>query len=89
MSKQYCSFCGRNKKEIKVLIAGIDGHICNECISQANEIIKEEEDFKSSEDFSINLIAPKEIKAQLDQYVIGQEEAKKKLSVAVITIIND
>lgn len=79
-----CSFCGREKKEVSLLIAGIDGHICDRCIEQAYAIVEEE--FKSEDDFDlsgIQLLKPKEIKEFLDQYVIGQDQAKKILSVAV------
>lgn len=79
-----CSFCGRSKKEANLLIAGLEGHICDSCIEQAHGIVIEELGTKS--DFkieSINLLKPKEIKSFLDQYVIGQDEAKKYLSVAV------
>ena len=80
-----CSFCGRNKKDTNLLIAGISGHICDECVEQAYDIIKEEGK-KKPDDFSISnikLLKPIEIKKFLDQYIIGQEEAKKYLSVAV------
>ena len=85
-----CSFCGRDKSEAMILIAGIEGHICERCVEQASEIIEEElyaggkakdpvkSDFLPPED-----IKPTEIKAHLDKYVIGQDEAKKYLSVAV------
>ncbi|MDF1551024.1 MAG: ATP-dependent Clp protease ATP-binding subunit ClpX [Bacteroidales bacterium] len=79
-----CSFCGRSKKDVNILIAGVSGHICDSCIDQAHQIILEE--FKQKESFDINsikLLKPKEINAFLDQYVIGQDEAKKVLSVAV------
>ncbi|MCK4699609.1 MAG: ATP-dependent Clp protease ATP-binding subunit ClpX [Bacteroidales bacterium] len=79
-----CSFCGRDKKDTNLLIAGISGHICDHCIEQAYNIIQEETKGKSSFDVSqIQLLKPREIKKFLDQYVIGQEEAKKYLSVAV------
>jgi ATP-dependent Clp protease ATP-binding subunit ClpX len=84
-----CSFCGRDKSEALILIAGIEGHICEVCVEQAGEIIEEElyggrrEPEKSKDFFMPDRITPKEIKAHLDQYVIGQEEAKKYLSVAV------
>ncbi len=79
-----CSFCGRDKKDTNLLIAGISGHICDHCIEQAYNIIQEETKGKSSFDISqIQLLKPREIKKFLDQYVIGQEEAKKYLSVAV------
>lgn len=79
-----CSFCGRTKKDVNILIAGVSGHICDSCIEQAHQIILEE--FKQKDSFDINsikLLKPVEIKAFLDQYVIGQDEAKKVLSVAV------
>jgi len=79
-----CSFCGRDKRETNLLIAGISGHICDMCVEQAYEIVQEEG--KKSHPFdmnSIKLIKPKEIKKFLDLYVIGQEEAKKIISVAV------
>ncbi len=85
-----CSFCGRDKSEALILIAGIEGHICEVCVDQAVEIIEEElyggrrgaETTKSDYLLPDN-ITPKEIKAFLDQYVIGQESAKRVLSVAV------
>jgi ATP-dependent Clp protease ATP-binding subunit ClpX len=79
-----CSFCGREKKDTNLLIAGISGHICDRCIEQAYSIVQEE--VKKKSDFDINdvqLLKPAEIKDFLDQYVIGQDEAKKYLSVAV------
>ncbi len=79
-----CSFCGRDKKDTNLLIAGISGHICDSCIDQAHEIIKEES--KVNSDLNLNelqLLKPTEIKTFLDQYVIGQDAAKKYLSVAV------
>src|SRR3972149_5548070 len=79
-----CSFCGRDKKEVELLIAGGSGHICNSCIDQAYEIVQEEARAKNNFDVDqIKLIKPNEIKVFLDQYVIGQEDAKKILSVAV------
>jgi ATP-dependent Clp protease ATP-binding subunit ClpX len=79
-----CSFCGREKRDVNLLIAGISGHICDSCIEQAYQIIEEEN--RGDGDFdmdSIKLLKPIEIKNFLDQYVIGQEAAKKYLSVAV------
>jgi ATP-dependent Clp protease ATP-binding subunit ClpX len=80
-----CSFCGRDKKDTNVLIAGINGHICDHCIRQAHGIVVEEMDMKERKELSksLRLVKPKEIKEFLDQYVIGQEDAKKILSVAV------
>jgi ATP-dependent Clp protease ATP-binding subunit ClpX len=79
-----CSFCGRTKKEANMLIAGLEGHICDHCIEQAYSIMNEELGIKKTSSFdSINLLKPSEIKNFLDQYVIGQEMAKKVISVAV------
>lgn len=82
-----CSFCGKDKRDSLMLIAGIDGHICESCVEQAFEIISEELKVKSSaktSDFNIHSgITPADIKTFLDQYIIGQNEAKKYLSVAV------
>jgi ATP-dependent Clp protease ATP-binding subunit ClpX len=79
-----CSFCGRDKKEVSILIAGINGHICNFCIEQAHGIVAEEGKEKIAKDpKKLNLLKPAEIKAHLDEHVIGQDMAKKILSVAV------
>lgn len=79
-----CSFCGRSKKEVNILIAGLEGHICDHCIEQAYSIMNEElGPAKSTKFDTINLLKPVEIKNFLDQYVIGQDMAKKILSVAV------
>jgi ATP-dependent Clp protease ATP-binding subunit ClpX len=80
-----CSFCGRDKQDTAVLIAGINGHICDKCISQAYQIVNEE--FASKQDKTINqslsVLKPIEIKTFLNDYVIGQDQAKKVLAVAV------
>ncbi len=79
-----CSFCGREKKEVNLLIAGIDGHICDRCADQAYSIIQEE--VKQESKFNLDgvqLLKPRQIKEFVDQYVIGQDEAKKIISVAV------
>ena len=80
-----CSFCGRDKSETYVLIAGITGHICDQCIQQAQNILNDEMSsrLKSNINSQLNNLKPVEIKKFLDQYVIGQDEAKKVLSVAV------
>ena len=79
-----CSFCGRNRNEVNLLIAGTDGFICDECASQAYDIVQEEMKSKSTLNLEhIEVKKPIEIKAFLDQYVIGQDEAKKHLAVAV------
>ena len=79
-----CSFCGREKKDTNLLIAGISGHICDRCIEQAYSIVQEELGVQGEFDMGqIKLLKPTEIKSFLDLYVIGQEEAKKYISVAV------
>ncbi len=79
-----CSFCGRTRNEVNLLIAGTDGYICDECASQAYEIVQEELKNKSTLNLdNIEIKKPVEIKNFLDQYVIGQNEAKKHLAVAV------
>jgi ATP-dependent Clp protease ATP-binding subunit ClpX len=80
-----CSFCGRKKPETDLLIAGLDAHICDKCIEQAHGIVMEELAEHNSSSLSSELILkkPKEIKAFIDQYMIGQDEAKRVLSVAV------
>jgi len=79
----FCSFCGKNQNEVRKLIAGPSVYICNECVDLCNDIIKEEisESANTEEDESFPV--PMEIKATLDEYVIGQEAAKKSLAVAV------
>src|SRR4030095_8098475 len=92
MAKQqtlHCSFCGRSRDEVKILIAGQDGHICENCVEHAEEIIEQElgsnTDTKLSHTTTHKLIVKKpiEIKNFLDEYVIGQDDAKKILAVAV------
>ena len=79
-----CSFCGREKAQTNVLIAGLDAHICDYCVAQAQTIINEEITTKTHKHFTkIELQKPQEIKNYLDQYVIGQDEAKIVLAVAV------
>jgi ATP-dependent Clp protease ATP-binding subunit ClpX len=79
-----CSFCGRTKKESNMLIAGLEGHICDHCIEQAHSIMNEELGSKKNTTFdNVTLLKPVEIKRFLDQYVIGQDMAKKVISVAV------
>lgn len=80
-----CSFCGSGKQDSLMLVAGIDAHICDKCIVQANNILAEETTARKSKFIhpSASLIKPVEIKKHLDQYVVGQDEAKRILSVAV------
>jgi len=81
----HCSFCGRNRDEVKILIAGQDGHICENCIEHAHEIIVKEFHQKKAEGKAgtLKVQKPMAIKAFMDQYIIGQDEAKKILCVAV------
>src|SRR5687767_13467564 len=85
MAEVTCSFCGRSKKDVDLMISGIHAHICDKCVTQANQILSEEKKSKNEAGFSPNfkLIKPQEIKKFLDEYVIGQDEAKKIMSVAV------
>lgn len=100
MSQNHCSFCGRSKEEVLILISGMDAQICESCVDKAMEMVdqhlgREPESYhhddndkgtgSGSSSFAgpINLVSPKELKAFLDKYVIGQDEAKKVLSVAV------
>lgn len=78
-----CSFCGKSQREVKKLVAGPSVYICEECISLCNEIIASEEDNRSLEAVKPELLRPAQIKEVLDSYVVGQERAKKVLSVAV------
>jgi len=81
----FCSFCGKNQSEVKKLIAGPSVFICDECVDLCNDIITEESKQieEKNLDSSINLLSPKQILDKLSEYVIGQEEAKKSLAVAV------
>ena len=91
MAKQshlHCSFCGRSRDEVKILIAGQEGHICENCVEHAQEIIAQElnlkqESLPSASNFKLTVRKPAEIKKFLDEYVIGQDDAKKVLAVAV------
>lgn len=81
-----CSFCGRRKNEVVLLLSGIDAHICNYCIEQGHQVVIDETRPRTSEPTeapNFNLIKPIEMKKYLDQYVIGQDEAKKVMTVAV------
>ena len=82
----HCSFCGRSRDEVKILIAGQEGHICENCVEHAQEIIAQElllRNEATTSNFKLNVKKPVEIKRFLDEYIIGQDEAKKVLSVAV------
>jgi ATP-dependent Clp protease ATP-binding subunit ClpX len=85
-STLHCSFCGRSRDEVKILIAGQDGHICENCVEHAREIIEQELIVRtdaSNPNYKLTVRKPIEIKKFLDEYVIGQDDAKKVLSVAV------
>jgi ATP-dependent Clp protease ATP-binding subunit ClpX len=82
----HCSFCGRSRDEVKILIAGQEGHICENCVEHAREIIDQEltvKDERGASSFKLTVKKPVEIKKFLDEYAIGQDEAKKVLAVAV------
>ena len=79
----YCSFCGKSQHEVRKLIAGPSVFICDECVELCNDIIREEIQEKSAAGTGSSLPTPHEINAILDEYVIGQDQAKKILSVAV------
>jgi ATP-dependent Clp protease ATP-binding subunit ClpX len=84
MAQVTCSFCGRNKKDVGLMVSGISAHICNFCIDQAYQILSEEDKTKKqNKKPKFKLKKPKELTTYLDQYVIGQQEAKKVLTVAV------
>src|SRR5688500_179868 len=84
-STLHCSFCGRSRDEVKILIAGQEGHNCENCVEHAREIIDQELHIKTDHNpnFKLSVKKPIEIKKFLDEYVIGQDEAKKVLAVAV------
>jgi ATP-dependent Clp protease ATP-binding subunit ClpX len=83
----HCSFCGRSRDEVKILIAGQEGHICENCVEHAREIIDQElmvkNENSSPSQFKLNVKKPIEVKKFLDEYVIGQDDAKRVLAVAV------
>ncbi|GIV36825.1 MAG: ATP-dependent Clp protease ATP-binding subunit ClpX [Cyclobacteriaceae bacterium] len=84
MADVLCSFCGRSKKDVDLMISGIHAHICDKCVMQASQILQEEKRNKYDASApSFKLIKPREIKKFLDEYVIGQDEAKKVMAVAV------
>ena len=90
MPKNVCSFCGRSEKEVNLLITGLNGHICDNCVLQAYQIVQSSEQLNDkhggtdAKPFSLKKVPkPKEIKKYLDQYIIGQDEAKRYLAVSV------
>ena len=89
MPKNVCSFCGRSEKDVNYLIAGLNGYICDSCAQQAYEITqsanasKAQPTTEKNPDALKNVPKPMDIKAYLDQYIIGQDEAKRYLSVSV------
>lgn len=84
MAQVTCSFCGRNKKDVDLMISGIHAHICDKCITQAQQILNEELKTKDDPEApNFNLIKPVDMKRHLDEFVVGQDEAKRYMSVAV------
>lgn len=88
MAQVNCSFCGRRKNEVELLLSGIDAHICNHCIVQGNQVVMDELNPKEKKDKKsklpkLNLIPPMGMKEFMEQYIIGQDEAKRSLAVAV------
>jgi ATP-dependent Clp protease ATP-binding subunit ClpX len=83
MAEVTCSFCGRNKKDVDLMISGIHAHICDKCISQAQQILNEENKTETESAPQFKLIKPTDMKKFLDEFVIGQDEAKRYMSVAV------
>ncbi len=84
MAQVTCSFCGRNKKDVDLMISGIHAHICDKCIAQAQQILNEELKTKNDPEApNFKLIKPADMKRHLDEFVVGQDEAKKYISVAV------
>ncbi len=83
-NKIRCSFCGKLEKEVEQLVSGPNGvYICNECIEVCNDILERSAEELKQDDFQVSLLKPQEIKAILDEYIVGQDQAKKVLSVAV------
>ena len=80
-----CSFCNREKRDVKMLIAGQSGHICENCVSEAFKIVSADTETQQKETAkqTLSLLKPIAIKKHLDEYIIGQDEAKKVISVAV------
>ena len=84
MAQITCSFCGRSKKDVELMVSGINSHICNYCIDQAYQIMLEEKKIKEESQKPVfNLVTPEAMKKFLDQYIVGQDEAKKIICVAV------
>jgi ATP-dependent Clp protease ATP-binding subunit ClpX len=78
MAQVTCSFCGRSKKDVDLMISGIQSHICDKCITQAQQILSEEAKVKNRQPTpKFNLLKPVQIKKHLDQYIVGQDNAKK------------
>ena len=81
--KVLCSFCGRNKQDTNVLIAGNSAHICDACIEQAHDILLQEANSENDGSEDLTLFKPKVLKKYLDDFIVGQEDVKKVISVAV------
>ena len=89
VEKVNCSFCGKNKQDTNILIAGHSAHICYLCIQQAHEIVKEDLVSEKSIIDEFKLLKPKKIKAYLDDFVIGQNDVKKSSLLLFIIIIRE
>ena len=84
MAEITCSFCNKAKRDVAVMISGINAHICEKCVAQAQHILSEETKLqKDARQPKFNLVKPREMKAHLDQYVVGQDQAKRVMAVAV------
>ena len=91
MAQVTCSFCGRNKKDVDLMISGINAHICDKCITQAQQILSEELKTKSSGSSTpnFNLIKPVELKKYLDQYVVGHRCSVDEAGFAGVEVVDD
>ena len=88
MPEVSCSFCNKTKREVAVMISGVNAHICEECVAAAQKILSDElKAQEAGKKPKFNLIKPRAIKEHLDQYVVGQDDAKRVMAVAVYILI--